>query len=46
MMIKDFEDFEDWVHVISYPIVVRVYACEIVIERESTKVKNFGSTKN
>jgi hypothetical protein len=43
--IRDLEDFHDWVHVISNPIVVRIFADETVIERESTKIKILEALK-
>jgi hypothetical protein len=43
--IRDLEDFHDWIHVISDPIVVRIFAGETIIESESTKVKILEALK-
>ena len=37
--IRDVEGFGDWLHVVSDPVVVRVYAGETDFERELTKAK-------
>ena len=39
MKLRDVEGFGNWLHVISDPVVVRVYAGEIDFERELTKAK-------
>jgi hypothetical protein len=35
--IRDFEGFEDWLHVILDPVVMRIFAGETNVERELTK---------
>jgi hypothetical protein len=48
--LRDFEDFRDWLHVISdliriKSVVVRIYPCEIDVEKELTNVKILESLK-
>lgn len=45
MRLRDFEYFRDWLHVISNPVVVRVFAGETDVERVLTKIKILKALK-
>jgi hypothetical protein len=43
--IRDFEDFEHWLHVISDPVVVRIFDGETNVEKKLTKIKILEALK-
>ena len=43
--LRDFEGFRNWLHVISDPVVIKVYTGETDVERKLTKVKILEALK-